>query len=231
MSLSREVDEIAIDLVLFTDGVTFIKSSSKKSLWPTWFSIAQLPPRLWMSRKNFVLASLFFGCKKPIFEEFLVHSPEEILQRSFLDGNGNVVGFRSRVIMIVSDLIAKSHFLSMCQLNGFFGCCYCTAPGATIDRHYCYYPYSQYFKVHEFVFHTHSVTLSEKLKSEGQSSINVVDVKCRSAFSGLVLGLPLSASIDYMHCVSIGVYRALLKLHVKLMDEKKENWELHYWNR
>ena len=63
LSFSKEVDEIAIDLVLFTDGVTFIKSSSKKSLRPIWFSIAQLPPRLRMSRKNIVLASLFVGCK------------------------------------------------------------------------------------------------------------------------------------------------------------------------
>ena len=46
LSFSKELDEIAIDLVLFTDGVTFIKSSLKKSLWPIWFCIAQLPQRL-----------------------------------------------------------------------------------------------------------------------------------------------------------------------------------------
>ena len=64
LSFFKEVDEIAIDLVLFTDGVTFIQSSSKKNLWPIWFSIAQLPSRLRMSRKNIVLASSFVGCKK-----------------------------------------------------------------------------------------------------------------------------------------------------------------------
>ena len=92
LSFSQEVDEIAIHLVLFTDGVTFIKSSSKKSLWPIWFSITQLQARLRMSRKNIVRASLLVGCKKPIFEEFLVYIHEEILQRpSFLDENGHVV--------------------------------------------------------------------------------------------------------------------------------------------
>ena len=110
----------------------------------------------------------------------------------------------------------------MYQHNGFFGCCYCTAPGATIDRHHCYYPYSQDFRVRESVLHRQCATLAEKLKSNGQSSINVVGVKGRSAFSELVPGLPLSACIDYMHCVLIGVYQALLKLHVKLMDERKE---------
>ena len=110
----------------------------------------------------------------------------------------------------------------MYQHNGFFGCCYCTAPGATIDRHHCYYPYSQAVKVRESVFQKQCVTLAEKLKSNGQSSINVVGVKGRSAFSELVSGLPLSACIDYLHCVLIGVYQALLKLHVKLMDERKE---------
>ena len=64
--------------------------------------------------------------------------------------------------------------------------------------------------------------LAETLRSNGQSSTNVVGLKSRSAFSKLVPGLPLSACIEYTHCVLIGVYQALLQLHVKLMDEKKE---------
>ena len=191
--------------MLFTDGVTFIKSFSKKNLWPIWFSIAQLQPRLRMSPKNIVLASLFVGCKKPVFEQFLVYIHEEILQRPrSLDENGHVVGIWSRVIMIISDLFAKSHCLSMYQHNGFFGCCYCTAAVATIDRHQCYYPYSQTFKVRESVFHRECVTLAEKLKLNGQSSIKV-GMKGRTALSELVPGLPLSACTDYLHCVMIGV--------------------------
>ena len=46
-------------------------------------------------------------------------------------------------------------------------------------------------------------------------------VKGRIAFSDIIPGLPLSACIDYMHCVLIGVYQSLLKLHIGLMTERK----------
>ena len=44
---------------------------------------------------------------------------------------------------------------------------------------------------------------------------NVVGVKSRSAFSSNIEGLPVTATIDYMHCILIGVYPDLLKLHIK----------------
>ena len=222
LTFSNEENILAIDLIPFTDGVTFIKSPSNRILWPIWLSLAQLPPRLRMSRKNIVLASLFVGAKKPVFESFICHIKQEALKRPVVWSSlGTTVEIRCKIIMLVADLIAKSHCLSMYQHNGHFGCCYCTARGATIDRLHCYYPYKQEFRIRESTFHEQCVQLAENLTEGGLSSNNVVGVKGRSAFSDIIPGLPLSACIDYMHCVLIGVYQSLLKLHIKLTTERK----------
>ena len=222
LTFSIEENIIAIDLMLFTDGVTFMKSSSNRILWPIWLPLAQLPPRLRKSRKNIVLASLFVGAKKPVFDSFICHIKQEALKRPVVWSSlGTTVEIRCKIIMLVADLIAKSHCLSVYQHNGHFGCCYCTARGATIDRHHCYYPYKQEFRVRESTFHEQCVQLAENLNEGGLSSNSVVGVKARSAFSDIIPGLPLSACIDYMHCVLIGVYQSLLKFHIKLMTEQK----------
>ena len=98
--------------------------------------------------------------------------------------------------MLVTDLIARSHCLSMYQHNGDFGCCHCTARGATIDRHHCDYPYKQDFRVRESTFHEQCVQVAENLNEGGHSSTNEVGVKGISAFSDINSGLPLSACID-----------------------------------
>ena len=53
-------ETIVFNLVVFSDGVTIKKSTLKKTLWPVWIQLADLPPKLRMARKNIVLAAL--GC-------------------------------------------------------------------------------------------------------------------------------------------------------------------------
>ena len=51
---------------------------------------------------------------------------------------------------------------------------------------------------------------------------NVVGAKGKSAFANIVNGLPLTAPVDYMHCVLMGVFQDLLKFCYKSLkaDEK-----------
>ena len=51
--------------------------------------------------------------------------------------------------------------------------------------------------------------------SDSNTLYNVAGVKGRSPFSSLIEGLPLSAPIDYMHCVLLGVFPELLWLCLK----------------
>ena len=53
-----------IYLILNSDGVRLIASDSK-SIWPVWLGVANLPPVSRSSFKNIVLAALWFGSKKP----------------------------------------------------------------------------------------------------------------------------------------------------------------------
>ena len=119
------------------------------------------------------------------------------------------------VVSIVADLIAKCSLLNMFQHNGYFGCNYCTIEGVTINRTHSYYPFNQDFQVRDPSINENFVSLAELLNTSTTSITNVCGVKGRSAFDGLVKGLPLSAGIDYMHCVLLGVFQDLLKFHWK----------------
>ena len=55
--------ELEIQLMLSTDGVSFVNSTNT-SLWPFWLAIANLPPKLRMAQKNICLAALFVGQSK-----------------------------------------------------------------------------------------------------------------------------------------------------------------------
>ena len=43
-------------------------------------------------------------------------------------------------------------------------------------------------------------------------NINVAGVKGKSAFASMIDNLPLTTSVNYMHCVLLGVFLELLKL-------------------
>ena len=53
------------NFIIFSDGVSFKNSTLKKALWPVCVHIADLPPKMRMSRQNFVLAALFKGFTHP----------------------------------------------------------------------------------------------------------------------------------------------------------------------
>ena len=63
-AMSSNQRSINIYLLINSDGVRLLRSSGK-SLWPVWFAVANLPSKLRSSFKNIVLASLWFGFKKP----------------------------------------------------------------------------------------------------------------------------------------------------------------------
>ena len=65
LQIAEQLDEFCNDLILSTDGVTFVSSSANHQMYPIWFSVAQLPPILPMSKKNIALAALFVGKRKP----------------------------------------------------------------------------------------------------------------------------------------------------------------------
>ena len=208
---------IILNLVMFSDGVNIKKSTFKKELWPVWIQLADLPPKLHMARKNIVLAALFAGGTFPDWATVVPHIRDEICSAIQVEINEEVsFNLTFKVRLLISDLGAKNHMLNMLKFNGYYGCHYCTVKGETIGRTHAYYPYNQRGSIREPSLNDVYVNIAETLSL---SKIpNVVGVKGRSCFSSIIDGLPLTAPVDYMHCVLIGVFPELLKLCYKTLS-------------
>ena len=213
--------KLVFSLVLSTDGVSIVNSSAQE-IWPIWLAVCQLPPKLRMSQKNIVLAALHTGNGKPNWEKIVPHIESELQSSIEIEtymGHSFDVSFK--VVFIVADLIAKCHVLNMYQHNGYYGCNYCTAIGKTIGRSHCYYPKSQSFTIRTPEVNDKFVALAESLRKTGKVH-NVCGVKGRSAFASLVDGLPLTAGIDYMHCILQGVYKDVLEHQVRNLSKSQK---------
>ena len=229
---AEERDEFRIDLILSTDGVTFVNSSTSHPMYPVWLAVAQLPPILRNSKKNIALAALFVGKGKPNWKEIVRILKQELKRVVTVTMPSSKKFFlKFNVVLIVADLIAKPQLLNMYQHNGYYGCQYCTHPSVTYGSSHSYYPLSimvdekvQRIKcaIREPCLHLKYVEKAESLLCNGEENVNVVGVKGRSVFSSLVPGLPLTAPIDYMHCVLIGVYASLLVRHLKLISKNEK---------
>ena len=231
LQFAEQLDEFCIDLILSTDGVTFVSSSVNHQMYPVWLSVAQLPPILRMSKKNIALAALFVGNGKPNWEEIVKQLTRELQRKVAVRmPNGRLFCLKFHIVLIVADLIEKPNLLNMYQQNGYYGCQYCTHPGVTYGSTHPYYPlnirvndevYRVKRQIREPTFHENLVEKAEKFPQQGNQKVNMVGVKGRSAFSCVVPGLPLSAPVDYMHCVLLGVYASLLARHMKLPNKKE----------
>ena len=214
-------NSLLISLILFSDGVSIKKSTTKKEVWPIWIQVADLPPKLRMARKNIVLASLFVGTHYPNWNELVPLLQDQLNASLSLTLNETTsVRLSFKVRLLVSDLGAKSHMLNMLKFNGYYGCHFCTAEGTTLGRTQAYYPFSQPGDVRDPDLNDLYVDYAETLGVD--EVVNVVGVKGKSAFTSLIDGLPLTAPIDYMHCVLLGVFPDVLKLCYKNLSSEEK---------
>ena len=71
LSESSGSNEIILDLVLATNGATFVNSSPGHQMYPIWLGVLQLPPRLPMVKKNIALACLLLGKRNILWHKNL----------------------------------------------------------------------------------------------------------------------------------------------------------------
>ena len=172
-----------------------------------------------MARKNIVLGALFVGDKYLPWDVLFPHIKDELSCEVKLEMNHTFCSVTFEARLLIADLGAKSHMMNMLKFNGFYGCHYCTAQGVTIGKTHAYYPYTQQGKLREpavndlFFEMAETMSVQQKLKRDPAKKlkVKVVGVSGKSAFAQIIKGLPLSAPIDYMHCVLSGVFTELLK--------------------
>ncbi|KXJ20607.1 hypothetical protein AC249_AIPGENE9404 [Exaiptasia diaphana] len=122
-----------LSLIGNSDGVAVVKSSGA-SVWPVYFAINELSPKERFSRKNRLLAGLWFGKGKPYFPTFM--RPFTLsLQELYFEGiqvnvpNKKLQTYRVTVLDMSLDAPAHCLWQSMKQFNGYFGCGKCKEPG------------------------------------------------------------------------------------------------------
>ena len=194
-------------LALSTDGVPVFKSSST-SLWPVYLTILNLPPSIRMNVENVLMAGMWYG-KKPSMDilDLMLRPILESLNRFStlgisIDTPQGLVTIRTKLVMGVFDLPAKSAVLCAKQYNGKYGCSVCLHPGTLISRnHRVHLPGDHMGRTH------HSVVTAALEAEAGGEPVNGI---IRSSPLTSILDLVDSIPVDYMHAVLEGVTRLLL---------------------
>ncbi len=106
------------------------------TLWPVYFCINELPPKLRMKKENLILAGLWFGRSKPemltFLEPFITKLKEH--EGGITIEKGKFGTFVSKAILLIAtyDKPAKSAVQNFTQFNGMYGCGRCLQPGKTV---------------------------------------------------------------------------------------------------
>ena len=203
------------------DGLPLFKSS-KYSLWPVYLIVNELPFKLHKLRENIIIAGLWFGENKPNMNIFLKPIMTELLA---LEHNGIEVmvpaqesPFICKAILLAGtcDLPAKCLVLNCMQFNGECGCSKCLDPGVTFQTsargHVYVYPYqieSQHGHGFKQSMNNHRLNAIKALETNTiVNGIKGPSWLMKLSHYDIIKG----TSIDYMHCVLLGVTKLLMSL-------------------
>lgn len=210
-----------ISFTFNTDGAPVFKSS-KTSIWPIYLVINELPYKQRMQKENMILASLWYGNKKPSMGTFLkpfLKSLQKMNEgiKCISPERGQFL-CRGLLLCGTADLPARSLLCNHVQYNGAFSCWKCEQEGetASVGRgHARIFPFQ-----------------SEEPKGPVRTKENVLE-NARTAVQDqqVVMGKPVKGikgpswlffvphfnivsgiAIDYMHGVLLGVQKMLLEL-------------------
>jgi len=199
-----------ISLVWNTDGVPVFQSSNY-SMWPIHCIINELPAHL--RRKHVLLAGLWFGVNKPHFNSFLtpfINECNKLKTAGFTwltDTKQTCTTYVATLVCAV-DSVARCMLQGIKQFNGEYGCSWCLHPGQQVEKGngtVRVYNYTVYDK------RTHAAVMSHARKAIGSGSC--FGVLCASPLLLLQqFDIVCGFSVDYMHCVLLGVTRTLCGL-------------------
>ena len=201
-----------------TDGIPVFKSS-KYCIWPLYFAINELPIHKRWCGDNLLLAGLWFGYQKPNMLTYLkpfVESLSTMHAGVTMCSPDTTSSFKchARLLCGTSDLPAKAMVLNMMQFNGQHGCAHCTQSGEQFST-------GERGTVHVYPYIPNNPAgperNSENLEKDAREATDkgepVLGIKGPSWLSVVPdYNVLAGDTIDYMHCVLLGVTRMILKL-------------------
>lgn len=196
-----------LSLVLNTDGASVHKSNSF-SLTPIQFYCNFLPPELRYRQSNVIVSLLHYSSTKNKPDPLKVFVPlveeMQVLQSRGFTMNNYV--FKVFITHCSLDLPAKSCVQGIKQYNGYNACTYCHHPGTAVERTVKYTA-----EVYDPRNHHETLIAMDNIR-KGVTS-NLIGVKNISPMISFeAFDIIHSFSIDYMHCILLGVVRLLLDL-------------------
>ena len=165
-----------------------------------------------------MLLMWYFRSRFSYFDEVFCHLEEELSRTDEIIVSSKLVTLKFRPILFVADLIGKAKILKMKQCNGFYGCTLCTLRG----QHFAgsqHYPHDQDFEMRSFEKHIQNLEALENGSIESyrakygrkvDAERKTQGVKGRRKLLAVVSNLPLTAPVDVMHQLFLGVAKDLL---------------------
>ena len=212
-----------------TDGIPVFKSS-KFNIWPLYLAMNELPMCKRWSDDNIILASLWFGYQKPNILTFLKPFCESMTElhtgiEMYSPDIGNNFICRAMPLCGTTDLPAKAMVYNMLQYNGQYGCSHCLQPGkqlCTGPRGSVHiYPYNDSEPNGPKRTAVQTDTHSREAVVNGKPVFGIKGPSWLSVVPGY--NVVEGDTVDYMHCVLLGVTKMLLKLWFDT-EHSKELW-------
>ncbi|XP_058461975.1 uncharacterized protein LOC131436976 [Malaya genurostris] len=201
--LMKEHPEKHLTLSSNTDGAASRKSTTKKTLYPVFVTLNNLPPVLRFNKHNLLIAALWLSKEEPnlnlLYKYFCIEL--RILKKGISIGNQN---YTVSLLQNCVDSVARCKVLCMKQYNGDYGCTMCLHPGKATDASPIrYYPSQRYPKSDDAT----TRKMMDEVQFTGQEVHGILN---KSVFVALPeFDIIISHPPDYMHAVLLGVMKQL----------------------
>lgn len=214
------------------DGAA-IFGSSKGSLWLTQLYQNYLPPSLRYRKENILIASLFYGVKKPNPFHLVSHLAQELddCTIDIFDGN-QLISFVPAIVTSSCDLPAKAMLQNFKGPVGKGSCSICHHPGVSV-KNLKGTTTIRYLKQDHLRLRTHRETVQTGNVVDS-NNLNPIDgvkgTSCMMLFNDF--DIVSNFSIDFMHGICLGVVKHTIEIWigVKKIPDKKNGLKIKLVN-
>ncbi|XP_077551223.1 uncharacterized protein LOC144164841 [Haemaphysalis longicornis] len=185
-----------------TDGSPVFKSSNT-SVWPVQFIVNELPPDVRFQHPT--LAGLRFGHDHPDMQAFLARFVGQINDMEPVVWDDGMALHRSKAYALCCsvDAFARASVLNMIRFNGLSGCPWCLIQAKHEQGSLRYFDKVTEPRTHESVIRDMLISCMD---DDDDTTVN--GFRGPSALMNLHgFDLVAGISVDYMHCVLLGVWR------------------------
>lgn len=213
---------IILPLIVNTDGAK-VFNNNQKSLWMIQCVQGWLPPSIRFCPSNVLIIAAHFGAKKPNMNDFFFPFLKDSREINDTGGikithNGSTLNFMPILFSCCCDLPAKADVQGMCGHSGYFACNFCLHPGILVPgEKKDVIRYIKGSNNYELRSHKNTIETYGRLRTMPIQGVKRLSCMVAAKEFDIIFGF----SIDYMHCVLLGVMKKLLNLWLDTKNHKK----------